>query len=303
MFLKRCFILIITLLCFLPVKSQGTYESIITLYFEDNAGRKDTITFGMSDSATVDIDTAFNEVDIYGTAYDSLDIRIIQRDTNNYECIGNYLYSTQNDPQFFTTNRDLKTDIRDINFSNTNPINFWTIDNTFEIAFRNFDYPITIKADKQKFENTMFSGWSDFKALYPDCNPDSYYNTFSNYTDTLTAFINNSYLDSVTIHDTSITYLIFGYQTHVSINEFSKTTPTWKIQPNPTQSNITLSGISIFDGKIEVLNLLGEIIFSQNVYGIENTSVTVEHLKNGIYFIRYYDNETKTYSTNKLIKN
>lgn len=169
MFLKRCFILIITLLCFLPLKSQGTYESIITLYFEDNAGRKDTITFGMSDSATVDIDTAFNEVDIYGTPYDSLDIRIIQRDTNNYECIGNYLYSTQNDPQFFTTNRDLKTDIRDINFSNTNPINLWTIDNTFEIALRSIAFPVIIKTQNQSFFNSFFWNWSVFYALDSNC--------------------------------------------------------------------------------------------------------------------------------------
>lgn len=289
-------------MCFLPLKSQGTYESIITLYFEDNAGRKDTITFGMSDSATVDIDTAFNEVDIYGTPYDSLDIRIIQRDTTNYECIGNYLYSSPNDPQFFTTNRDLKTDIRDINFSNTNPLNYWTVNTIFEIVFRSFDYPITIKADKQKFENTMFHGWSDFKALYPDCNPDSYHNYYS-YTDTLTFFINTLYLDSVTIHDTSITRLIFSFGEHVGINEFSKTTPTWKIQPNPAKNNITLSGINTFDGTIEILNLLGEIVLSKNVFESNNPSIAVEYLKNGIYFIRYYDNETKTYSTNKLIKN
>lgn len=77
MFLKKYFILIITLLCFVPLKSQSIYEPVISLFFEDNAGRKDTITFGLNDTATVDIDTAFNEVDIYGTPYDSLDIRII----------------------------------------------------------------------------------------------------------------------------------------------------------------------------------------------------------------------------------
>ncbi|MBW6484427.1 MAG: hypothetical protein K0B10_15400 [Vicingaceae bacterium] len=85
MVLKRILIITITLLCFLPLtlKSQNFYEPIISLYFEDNVGRKDTITFGLSDTTTLDIDTAFNEVDIFGTPLDSLDVRIIQRDTNN----------------------------------------------------------------------------------------------------------------------------------------------------------------------------------------------------------------------------
>lgn len=294
MFLERCFILVITLLCFLPLKSQGTYESIITLYFEDNAGRKDTITFGMSDSATVDIDTAFNEVDIYGTPYDSLDIRIIQRDTNNYECIGNYLYSSPNDPQFFTTNRDLKTDIRDIN-STSNYGYYGSISGTFEIVLRKVAFPLKVKTQNQNYLNTMFAGWSIFYALDSSCVGSTHNGLYN--------LVNSYSNDSLIMHDSTITNLIFLFDHEVGINEFSKTTPTWKIQPNPAQSNITLSGISIFDGKVEVLNLLGEIVYSQNVYSIENTSVAVEYLKNGIYFIRYYDNETKTYSTNKLIKN
>lgn len=277
-------------MCFLPLKSQGTYESIITLYFEDNAGRKDTITFGMSDSATVDIDTAFNEVDIYGTAYDSLDIRIIQRDTSNYECIGNYLYSFPNDPQFFTTNRDLKTDIRDIN-----TFYYGSISGTFEIAFRNVVFPITIKADEQNYINSMFYGWSAFYALDSNCSGTMHSG--------LNNLINSNNNDSLILYDSSITHLVFQFDHEVGINEFSKTTPTWKIQPNPAKNNITLSGINTFDGTIEILNLLGEIVLSKNVFESNNPSIAVEYLKNGIYFIRYYDNETKTYSTNKLIKN
>ena len=138
--------------------------------------------------------------------------------------------------------------------------------------------------------------------LYPNCEIEFYHNYSSYYTDNLYYLLHN-YIDSVVITDTAIISLIARIDQHVGINEFNQTTPTWKIQPNPAQSNITLNGLTTFDGKIEVLNLLGEIIFSQHVYGIENTSVTVEHLKNGIYFIRYYDNETKSYSTNKLIKN
>jgi type IX secretion system substrate protein len=300
MFLKRCFILIITLLCFLPLKSQSVYEPVIFLFFEDNAGRKDTITFGLNDSATVDIDTAFNEVDIYGTPLDSLDIRIIQRDTNNYECIENYLYSTPSNPQYFTTNRDLKKDIRSNGalYQSVNASS--SVDNNFEIILHAYNYPITVKANTQNYYGYPIVIF--FDVLYPNCEIEFYNNYSSYYTDNLYYLLHN-YVDSVVITDTAIISLIARIDQHIGINEFSKTTPTWKIQPNPAQSNITLNGLTTFDGKIEVLNLLGEIIFSQHVYGIENTSVTVEHLQNGIYFIRYYDNETKAYSTNKLIKN
>jgi hypothetical protein len=105
------------------------------------------------------------------------------------------------------------------------------------------------------------------------------------------------------ITDTAITSFIISFDIFVGINEFSKTTPTWKIQPNPAQSNITLSDSNTFNGKIEILNLLGEIVLSETLFENNNPSINVEQLKNGVYFIRYYDNETKTYSTNKLIKN
>lgn len=294
MILKRCFILIISLVCFLPLKSQGTYESIITLYFEDNAGRKDTITFGMSDSATVDIDSAFNEVNIYGTPLDSLDIRIIQRDTNNYECIGNYLNSTPNNTQFFTTNRDLKTDIRDINFT-SNYGYYGSISGTFEIALRNVEFPIKVKSQSVGFATSMFHGWSTFYALDSNCVGNMHYG--------LQNLVNSYSNDSLIIHDATITNLIFQFDVHSSINEFNQTTPTWKIQPNPAKNNITLSDTNTFNGKIEILNLLGEIVLSETLFENNNPSINVEQLKNGVYFIRYYDNETKTYSTNKLIKN
>ena len=114
----------------------------------------------------------------------------------------------------------------------------------------------------------------------------------------------NSYSnDSLIIHDATITNLIFQFDVHSSINEFNQTTATWKIQPNPAQSNITLSDTNTFNGKIEILNLLGEIVLRETLFENNNPSINVEQLKNGVYFIRYYDNETKTYSTNKLIKN
>lgn len=297
MVLKKYFILIITLLCFLPLKSQSFSEPIVTLFFEDNAGRKDTITFGLSNSATVNIDTTFNEVNIFGTPLDSLDIRIIQRDTNNYECIGNYLYSTPSNPQYFTTNRDLKTDIRSTASLYQN--NYNSVNNHFEIILNAYDYPITVKADAQNYYGSPFV--ITFNVLYPNCVEEYDYNQSIYYSNNLDNLLMNV-VDSVVINDTAITSLIASIGLLIGINEFSKAAPNWKIQPNPAQNNVTISGLSTFDGKIEVLNLLGEIVLTHEIHTVENITVPVQQLKNGIYLIRYFDNETKTYSTNKLIK-
>ena len=190
MYLKRYFIVIITLLCFLPLKSQNFYEPIISLYFEDNAGRKDTITFGLSDTTTLDIDTAFNEVDIYGTPLDSLDIRIIQRDTNNYECIGNYLYSTPSNPQYFTTNRDLKIDIRSNWAIYQNVSSYEAVDNNFEIILHAHNYPITVKSNLQNFYGYPIIPLA--KVLYPNCTEEYNYNSSIYYTDKFYDLLNNN---------------------------------------------------------------------------------------------------------------
>ncbi len=294
MFLKRYFILIITLLCFLQLKSQSFSEPIITLFFEDNAGRKDTITFGLNDSATVNIDTAFNEVDIFGTPLDSLDIRIIQRDTNNYECIGNYLYSNQ----YFTTNRDLKTDIRNIGPLYQN--NYGSVNNHFEIILNAYDYPITVKADAQNYYGAPIV--IIFNVLYPNCVEEYDYNNSYYHTNILDNLLLN-FVDSVVINDTAITSLIASIGLLIGINEFNNPAPKWKIQPNPANDNITIGGLTTYDGRLEIINIIGEIVFSHKIYAVEHATISINQLKNGVYFIRYYDNETKTYSTNKLIKN
>jgi len=300
MYLKRYFILIATLLCFLPLKSQSFSEPIITLFFEDNAGRKDTITFGLNDSATVNIDTAFNEVNIFGTPLDSLDIRIIQRDTNNYECIGNYLYSTPSNPQYFTTNRDLKIDIRSNWAIYQNVSSYEAVDNNFEIILHAHNYPITVKSNLQNFYGYPIIPLA--KVLYPNCTEEYNYNSSIYYTDKFYDLLNNN-IDSVVVTDTAITSFIISFDIFVGINEFSKTTPKWKIQPNPANDNITIGGLTTYDGRLEIINILGEIVFSHKIYTIEHATISINQLKNGVYFIRYYDNETKTYSTNKLIKN
>lgn len=300
MVLKRCFILVITLLCFLPLKSQSFYEFEISLYFEDNAGRKDTITFGFNDNATLGIDTVYQEVDIYGTPIDSLDVRIVQRDTNSYECIGDsnspFPYNQLN----FTINRDLKTDIRST-WAFYQALTYYQVeDYSFEIILNAYDYPLIVTSSSNNFYGYPII--PIVNVIYPNCIDEYNYNTSNYYTNKLDNLLPNV-LDSLIITDTAITSFIISFDQHVGINEFSKTTPTWKIQPNPAQSNITLSGLSTFDGKIEVLNLLGEVVTTKMINSIGDATFSIQQLTNGVYFIRYFDNETKTFSINKWIKN
>ena len=45
--------------------------------------------------------------------------------------------------------------------------------------------------------------------------------------------------------------------------------------------------------KIEVSNMIGEILFEQNVNGILNSKFDLSHLNSGVYFINLYGEKTE----------
>ena len=71
------------------VLSQFSFSQDIPLklFAEDSEGRRDTITFGLNSQSTIDIDIEFNEIDIYEIPIDTLDLRIIQRDSVEHNCL------------------------------------------------------------------------------------------------------------------------------------------------------------------------------------------------------------------------
>jgi len=194
----------------------------------------------------------------------------------------------------------LKIDIRNNWALYQSAPSYEAVDNNFEITLHAHNYPITVKSNLQNFYGYPLIPLT--KVLYPNCTEEYNYSSSIYYTDKFYDLLTNN-IDSVVITDTAITSFIINFDIFVGINEFNQTSPSWKIQPNPANDKITIGNLQNFNGRLEILNILGEIVFAHKIYAVENATISINQLKNGVYFIRYYDNETKTYSTNKLIKN
>lgn len=62
------------------------------------------------------------------------------------------------------------------------------------------------------------------------------------------------------------------------------------IYPNPTSESITLKGMNGTTGRIEIIDVLGNIVWSQD--NLEQNKINIQRLKSGVYFLRL-ENEQK----------
>lgn len=78
------------------------------------------------------------------------------------------------------------------------------------------------------------------------------------------------------------------------------------IAPNPmaNNSNVSFESEKTMKGKIEIVNVLGEVAFSQEINilnGANSVNINTENITNGIYFLRIVS-DNKTLSTIKVVK-
>lgn len=156
----------ITSLLLIPTYSQSVS---LKLFVEDAIGLKDTIVFGINDTATLGIDTSFNEFNIFGTPFDSLDIRVIQRDSANFNCIRETpFYSSPPSPNlYFPNNIDSKIDLRPFG-------SFESVYNNFEFFIYATNYPVTVRADFSEIQFHFLEGWSSIHLLNNNCDAIDY---------------------------------------------------------------------------------------------------------------------------------
>ncbi len=71
------------------------------------------------------------------------------------------------------------------------------------------------------------------------------------------------------------------------------------ISPNPSAGNfiISLEGI-IIKGKVEILNILGENVFAENVFNESKREINLTNIPSGIYFVKVFDGDN--YYSNKI---
>jgi hypothetical protein len=262
-------------LLFNLVKGQ---DFSIRLLVTDSFDRKDTIEFGLNYSATIGIDSSFGEQDIFGQSWDSLDMRIIQRDSMSHHCLKEWHWPDNSTaPEiYYPINLDLKVDIRPFTGQ------FGTIYMNFEILIKSANPPITITTDFSGISGNMYEGWSALHLLDTNCNTvetKSIY--FSGYNDTI-----------YTSNDTLIT-LVAEFQHEVSVEGIKG--KNIKIYPNPAHTEIYIQADTP-----TILRLYD--IFGREIKDCHENKLSISELKKGLYFLRVFDKNGNLLKTEKLIK-
>lgn len=279
----RFFIFIsLSVLFFTELKAQN---GSIKLFFEDNIGRIDSVILGLNDTSTIGIDTSFNEVDIYGTPFDSLDARVIQRDSISFNCNK----SDWQDSLYFSNNIDSKIDYRPF-LIDWGGAGFGVVNNNFEILINAVEYPVTVSADFSGILGSMlYGGWSKLYLLDDNCN--DYDNK------ELAIYLQDSLFE---LPDSSFNTIVVRFQVHVGIEDYNHSKFNFQLFPNPSQNNVSLEFSDFITGEISVRNITGELISSEQLNNIKEHRINIATLSTGIYFIEVTD-ELGARSVKKLV--
>lgn len=258
-------------------------EARIKLYVTDNTGRKDSIVFGTTDNSTLGIDAGLGEKDIFGSAYDNLDMRIIQRDSQHFNCIREtHFASPPSDNLYFPHNIDTKIDFRPFG-------GFSSVNNNFEIYIHAVDFPITITAEYEGITGHASDVMASFALLDSDCNASKIV-----YADPRTDLI-------AVISDNSFTTLVAAFDHEVSAREIEMD-KDWNIFPSPSSSTIKISSVQHLNGSIEILNLNGQKLNSYSIDHANELMINIEDLPRGLYMISFMEAKTGNRTTRKFIK-
>jgi hypothetical protein len=74
-----------------------------------------------------------------------------------------------------------------------------------------------------------------------------------------------------------------------------------RFYPNPVNDQLAIENLTNVE-KVEIFSVVGQKVFTVNVYKTSKIAINTTTLKAGVYFIKFYNTETGT-STSKFIKN
>lgn len=273
----------------------------VKMIFEDSTGQQDSIRYGAyaytnGYTATLGTDTIFGEVaNIWGQPYSNLDARVVQRDSSNYSCysFSHFLSNGQTAlPFYFDSNRAAKVDIRPFIYG-TNPVNnkqnFESTSFAYEIEIKATDYPIQVTAD---FSKAGFLHLHEFYLMDDSCQLDTNYFHYS-----------NSDAISFTITDSTTTTILVLMSHEVATQEIEDISTSFVLSPNPAQNSIQIQSTDLLlDGNINVLNSLGQSISHHSISSTNQTTIAIDHLPKGIYFVQYIDKQKEKMAINKFVK-
>ncbi len=275
-------LIIYTFIFLLVFVSMGRAQMSLYLIVEDNIGRRDTVTFGYMASATLGVDSLLGEENMYLNDFDSLEIRSIQRDTLNHNCLR--VFEHLNEPIYFEENLDLKIDYRPALFGDTGALSspFYN----FEFIVKGVEYPITV-----------YGNFEDAGYFY--CSPIALFDSSCNKLDLK---ILDYYMDPFfVLNDSSQNVIIINLAPCVGIKSCEKEPALWNLFPNPGNEKILIEEIPYRKSLLQIYNMSGALLYSKELSG-NQFSLDIDFLPPGNYIINLTDIENRTYSGKIFIK-
>ncbi|MFH1050973.1 MAG: T9SS type A sorting domain-containing protein [bacterium] len=240
----------------------------------------DSVLIGIDNNSTIGIDTLFGEKDIKDIPMDDFEIRVIQRDTVNYNCL---IDPSNKTPIYSPNNFDTKIDYRPDPNGELWEI-FHSINFNFEIITKSNKVPCNIYADFKMFYGYIFGGWA---LLDSNCDLIIY------------GFFGEQLLYTIT--DSQQYTLIVHIEFDIGVDGQNQTSD-WNIYPVPAIDKIQISDFGVTNGNIEISDVIGNIVYSINVNGNEKLTISIDDYTPGVYFVRIYDKDKQTYSVRRFIK-
>jgi len=235
----------------------------------------DSIIFGFHPNATNGLDVQLGELSLPNNINGQYDLRVIQRDADDFDC----LYNEDNEQVYFDQSFDSKINLRPINVNESSK--YFEVLN-YSLNFTGYYVSIIDYLDDSVEINDQYLGMISMV----DCPPteSDLLNVFE---DWLFGLANGFILLSHDLNyglpferfffklepDTSLTV---GQPT---VNDFLN----FKIYPNPTSGLVNIESSNLGETLIEVYNSLGERLYSNNV---NQTTLDLSHFENGMYFIK-----------------
>ena len=275
---------ILTLFLFFLIHADSyAQEQVVMFLVIDNEARRDSIFLGVDwgSDITLGIDSVYGEENIYGTPFESLDIRVIQRDSSEFNCIresSNQHWTAPN--LYFPNNIDSKKDFRPFG-------NFHSENNNFEVFIHAENYPIIVYGQ-------IVSEYADFIQVFSlnsDCSIAE--NEF---------IYSQNFQPLFTLPDSSFNTMVVNFQHEVSI-DYLQTKPSWKVFPNPAQDQLKITDLENIAGTLSLIDLQGKTLNTYSITQKEDFNIELHQLQSGLYFIQLIDDSNQKVSVQKFIKN
>lgn len=262
-------LLLCQMISILGLNAFGQDFSLV--FYATNAnGLHDSVTIGFNSSSTVGIDTALGEKDITGHPAGNLLFRVIQRDSQHFNCHYRHFSQSGGFEAFaFSDNFDSK-----VNFRPDPLIGSFddSLNSIFELKVSSDSFPVKIGANLKELRISRYDSWSAIYLLDSNCVPVT-----QNH---LASWRDNDSLVAVT--DSSQTILI-KFDIHIGIDEKKE---ELEIYPNPAVNVLNFN--ESLAGRYLIYDLSGKVKMS----GLLNaSSLNIANLNDGGYYIELIQEE------------